>query len=258
MTQDQLKKEIFSRFGAITRARGCFLYTKKGVRLTDLYQEGGRAVLGWGIGDAFTRFKNILNRGITGTFITEYDSGIDKAVSELLSSDYTVFFVDKISDISDFFFWEPWNDSCSEIPEGETILFKPPFPWTDNFYMICVPKELALQDSFEIHGKIDLPAPFIAAITRSVYDLIQAIKDREEKDWFVYDKVLLKFFTREGPYLYPKVSEKDYDEFVVFCLENGIVINPCFEGHSIVPFGADRGVFNKLKNDTRGEKYAAG
>lgn len=256
MTEEQLKKEIFSRYGAVTRARGCFLYTKKGVRLTDLYQAGGRAVLGWGGGDAFTKLKNVLNRGITGFFITEYDNQIEKAVSELLQSKRHVIFTYRAPDFVPL--WEPWNENLPELSELDkinAISIKPPLPWTDSLYLICVKDDF---DDGKILGRIDLPSPIIAALTRSIYDLIGAIKEREEKNWFIYDQVLAKFFERKGPYLYPKVPSGNYDDFVLLCLDNGIVINPDCNEHSIVPFGADRGVFTKLKNDERSQAYAAG
>ena len=40
MNTKQLYKEIYNRFGFIKRARFCFLYTKKGIRLTDMFLEG--------------------------------------------------------------------------------------------------------------------------------------------------------------------------------------------------------------------------
>ena len=68
MNKNQYYQEIYNRFGCITRARNCFLYTKKGIRLTDLYQENGRAILGWDGKSAFTFIKNTINRGQTGSF----------------------------------------------------------------------------------------------------------------------------------------------------------------------------------------------
>ena len=44
--------EITTRYGYVKRARGYFLYTEKQVRLTDMFQEAGRAILGWGGGKA--------------------------------------------------------------------------------------------------------------------------------------------------------------------------------------------------------------
>ena len=87
MNKSELFKELFNRYGAVTRARGPFIYTKKGVRVTDLYQEAGRAILGWEGGSAFTLFKNVLTRGQTGSFICEEApvSRLEKAVSELES-----------------------------------------------------------------------------------------------------------------------------------------------------------------------------
>ena len=46
MKLERYYSEIKKRYGIITRARGSFLYTQKNVRLTDLFQEGGRAILG--------------------------------------------------------------------------------------------------------------------------------------------------------------------------------------------------------------------
>ena len=71
MNKSELFTELYKRYGAVTRARGPFFYTKKGVRVTDLYQEAGRAILGWEGGSAFTMFKNVLSRGQTGSFICE-------------------------------------------------------------------------------------------------------------------------------------------------------------------------------------------
>ena len=81
-----LINEINKKFGAVTRARECYLYTKKGQRLLDLWQLGGRAILGWGNSKPQTIFKNVLNRGISGFFHTEFDESVQKSVSSLLES----------------------------------------------------------------------------------------------------------------------------------------------------------------------------
>ena len=78
-----LAEEIFKRYGTIKRARGPFLYTEKRKRLTDLYQEGGRAILGWGGSSAFTMLKNALDRGATGSYRTDFTYRLEKAVNEL-------------------------------------------------------------------------------------------------------------------------------------------------------------------------------
>lgn len=261
MTEKQLADEIFSRYGAVTRARGCFLYTKKGTRLTDLYQAGGRAVLGWEGGSAFTKFKNILNRGITGYFITEYAQQIHKAVSSLLCAEYEVFFYtdyDKAFKAVRAFepetkdFWKPWNP----VSEKSAVVMVPPLSWTETLFLVCVKREVLVKNGAEALSKaVMVPAPLCGAVTRSIYDLMAALQFRQEKDWFLYDTVLTKFFTRKGPYLYPKMAEEKYSDFVKFCLDCGVVVNPDYNSPSLVPFGADKGVFTKLKNSEKGADF---
>ncbi|MBQ7619549.1 MAG: hypothetical protein IJS51_05390, partial [Treponema sp.] len=82
MKVEQFYFEIQKRYGSITRARGPFLYTQKNVRLTDLNQEGGRAILGWD-SSAYTVFKNVLSKGLAGSFNCAYKGQLQKAVSEL-------------------------------------------------------------------------------------------------------------------------------------------------------------------------------
>lgn len=250
MTEEQLKKEIFTRYGSITRARGCFLYTKKGVRLTDLYQAGGRAILGWGGGDAFTKLKNVLNRGLTGSFVTEFSPQVNKAVNSLLEfcpSDRKIFFTNSCP--SGACVWEPWNTdnvAITELKNTDVFFLKPPLPWTNTLWICCV--KSGVSDNNLSASAIDLPAPLEAAVARSLYDLSAALKMRQEKDWFIYDQILSPYFLRKGPYLYPKMAESEYDNFVLSCLDSGIIINPCYKEHSVVPYGADKGVFTKLKN----------
>ena len=257
MTEEKLASELYSRYGTVTRARECFLYTKKGERLTDLYQQNGRAILGWGGKEAFTQLKNTLNRGITGAFITEDKSRLDKAVSALLNSPRKTYifqsqkaaeaFASKASKTIKC--WMPWSPEQIKWEEEKCVVIAPPLPWTENFYLAA----LLTQNSAEVKeepledGQIKLAEPLVVAITRNLYDMIAALQVREEKNWFLYDKVLTKYFTRKGPYLYSKLPENKYDDFVLHCLDCGIIINPDFAKPSIVPFGADKGVFSKLK-----------
>lgn len=263
---DFLSEEIFKRYGTVQRARGCFLYTKKGVRLTDMYQEGGKAILGWGSSSASTIFKNTLNRGINGSFITEYEKRTEKAVSELLFSRRNVYFFfskqDALKSSISVFpngtnFYRPWsaqNVLWNEIP---SVILEPPFPWIHDIFILALSSDSLdadketrdFVDSKNFNKGIKINAPLQAAIARSFYDLIKAFQERKESDWFVYDTILKNYFERKGPYLYPKVPEENYKEMILHFLDCGIVINPFFNQMSIVPFGADKGVFTKLKNN---------
>lgn len=269
MKKNILFNEIFNKFGSITRARNCFLYSKKGIRLTDLYQENGRAILGWDAGNAFTFFKNVLNRGQTGSFISE-DCGkhyrLEKAISDLLFSTRKVFVFSNKSDAitSGLFFsqnntsiWKPWSSENITWSEVDSIIITPPLPWTDSIYLLAVKQTENLKSKLQeldspekkLESEIEIPFALETGITRSIYNLIKEIQNRQEKDWFIYDSILTKYWTRKGPYLYPKIPQEDYDDFILHCLDCELIINPDYNSPSIIPFGADKGVFSKLKNN---------
>lgn len=253
---DFLADEITKRYGAIKRARGAFLYTAKGVRLTDMYEEAGRAILGWGGGSAFTQFKNVLSRGITGSFNTDFSSRMQKAVSELFDSKRNIVVCstkDDALNLAHKYFatscgvWKPWSDDGIVWSDLDCVVLEPPLPWVGNVSILAVKEELFTGGIVEIQS-LRLAAPMEAAIARSIYDMIAAVQSREEKNWFLYDTVLAKYWLRKGPYLYPKVKKEEYNDFILHCLEQELVISPVYEVPSIVPFGVDRGVFTKLKN----------
>ncbi len=85
----ELAAEIKKRYGFVRRARGCYLYTEKNVRLTDCFLDGGRALLGWDGGKARTVFKDTLERGANGSYCGGYESRLATAVRHLLPDEYT-------------------------------------------------------------------------------------------------------------------------------------------------------------------------
>lgn len=255
---EKLYSEISSRYGAIQRARGCFLYTRKGIRLTDLYQEGGRAILGWGGGSAFSMFKNTMNRGLTGSFDTDYSYRTEKAVSELLNSKRKIFFYYSkdqalknalLISPSGTSFYKPWNLQNNLWQNVDVVVLEAPLPWAEPIFVVAAKVDLIRDVELILSKSERIPAALHSGITRSIYDLISAIKERQEKDWFLYDKIINKYFDRKGPYLYPKVPEEKYFDFVSHCLDCQLIISPLYNVPSIVPFGADIGNFSKLKNN---------
>ena len=131
------------------------------------------------------------------------------------------------------------------------VLYAPVLPWAEPIFIVAVKPECLnklSENGQEIPSGRRLPAPLQAAISRSTYNLIAALQERQEKNWFLYDKVLCKYWERKGPYLIPKVKEEKYQDFVKHCLDCGLVISPDYGTPSIIPYGADPGVFTKLKN----------
>lgn len=261
MNKNNYYKEIYNRFGPVTRARNCFLYTKKGTRLTDLYQENGRAILGWDAGNAFTFLKNTISRGQVGSFITEDKERLVTAVSKLLESDRKLYYFNTKSDAvktallfspESTSLYKPWNPEPTNWAEVDSVVIVPPLPWTDTIYITAIKTEIAntiQEENNIIQNNVKLPFALENALARGIYNLIAEIPLREEKNWFIYDPIITKYWLRKGPYLYPKIQEKDYDAFVLHCLDCELAISPSYNTVSIIPFGADKGVFTKLKNN---------
>ncbi len=260
--------EIHRRFGNIRRARGNFLYTQKNVRVTDLYREEGRAILGWGNG-AYTIFKNTLNKGLAGSFVTAERARLEKAVSDILNSKRKIFvFLKKeialraslIFCKESAAFFKPFAKNAQGEPidfsKTKSVVLYPPLPWTKNVFIVALLRDDSGNSCGECFERLldaegiseqTLPPALEAAASRSFYDLIAAQKDFREKDFFVYDKILAKYWRREGCYLRPKMPPEKYDEFVLHCLDCALAISPEYTADSIVPFGADEGVFRKLE-----------
>lgn len=268
MKVKDFSEKLYKLYGPVTRARGCFLYTKKGVRITDLYQENGRAILGWDGGSSFTHLKNVLSRGQVGSFICEDYSKLNKSINILFNSERKLFFFsDKISAIKaaiDFspnstILFKPWSIEKEKISSIESIIYEPTLPWTDTIFILAVKLQNYTQKSIlneKLNEKlifykdlsINIPYALQVAITRGTYNLIEAEKNRKEKDWFIYDTIITKYWQRNGPYLQPKIPKEKYEDFVIHCLKLGLAINPDYNECSIIPFGADKGVFTSLKN----------
>lgn len=261
MISEEYYSEIYNRFGNIKRARGIFLYTEKGMRLTDMYLEKGRAILGWGNDNgtngtsAFLKFKNLINRGLTGSFNTDFAKQLDKAVSDLLNADCKAFIFSTeealekaaLSLSTKIVSYVPWLGTvagCTPVEDFECVKIYPPLPWTQNLFVLAVRDDITTLFMPERHN-----GAVYGAIARSIYDLISVLTKRQEKDWFLYDTFLKNYFTRKGPYLYPKMTQDKYDSFVKHCLDCKLTISPDYNIPSIVPFGADKGVFTLLKNN---------
>ena len=147
MNKEIFFTKLYDLYGPVTRARNCFLYTKKGVRITDCYQENGRAILGWHGDSAFTHFKNVISRGQMGSFLCEDKSRLEKAVSKLLNSERKVIcFAHKMDALKaglsisqgNTSFYSPWNENEQKCFDADAVIIAPPLPWTDSIYLLAV------------------------------------------------------------------------------------------------------------------------
>lgn len=235
-------QEITQLHGKIKRCRNCYMYTTKGRRLIDMYQEGGRAILGWSFGKAKLTFKNLLDRSLTGSFESAYTCGLAKAVLSLVPHFSSVCVCSKNSLPKDLPLWRPWQESFVSTDIAEVLI---PFPWAGDYALVVYTENY----KGIIPESLVIPPVLSCAIARSFYDLAQELKNRSEEDFSLYDDILSLYFRREGPYLYPLVSSDNYKDFFKHCLQQGLLISPDYAIPSVVPFGADKGVFSQLKRN---------
>lgn len=284
MNYDWYNKEILKCYGTIKRARGSYLYTAKGVRLVDMYQEAGRAILGWGncSGRSMLMLKNTMDRGITGSFATDHENRLTKAVLSVVPeyphvrfyasqermalaiAQYTgiVVSLETFSNLSfeewlcnnGIAIWRPWldvSDMTANTSKGEkstcgnAMVVVPPVSWAGTGF-ICV---FADKNTDNILVSDHCPPPFLAAATRAFYDLQKELPKRTEENWCIFDKVLGEYFVRTGPYLFPKIARDKYKDFVIHCIDKEMLVSPNYAIPSIIPFTANEGDFKKLKNN---------
>ena len=265
------KAEFIKRFGAVTRARGCYLYTQKGVRVTDLYRENAHALLGWGSegGKAFRVLKNTIDRGQTGSFPTVYEKAFEKAALSLVSGyTHARWFFSKQTLLNALLpyaknckRWNPWavgsaagdTNARTTTDGAHAVFFPAPLPFAQAGYIALFSDVLS-----GAHTQANVPsipaseacsAAFFNALSRALYDLKRFCSEYTEKDFSAFDDVLLLYFKRCGPYLTPVTDKKNYRSFVLHCLDCALLVSPLYEENSIIPFGANPGDFIKLKRN---------
>lgn len=277
-----LLEELTKRYGAIKRARGCFLYTQSGTRITDLWQDGGRAILGWGAGKSRLYFKNSIDRGFFGIYGTKLPQPLEKALRSICGGfAFFAFYTDgsKVAEAlrsaglsGNAPLYLPWLDYGLDLPPlPHTKARKPALYCTDESLKeelaskakaACV--EIVLPFSWQpatvlafrdaaLQQKVPesdgMPAPLCEALCRAIYDLRLTLPARSAEDWALFDKEIAPYWHRIGPYLKFKGSKESYSAFFMHCLEQKLLISPSYDAFSVVPFGANPGVFSQLKNN---------
>jgi hypothetical protein len=176
----------------VLRARDFRLYTQGNKRLVDLWQAGGRAVLGHTPAGALRELKNSANRGLFAPLPHPQEGRLFKALSRLLPGRAFRFYGDQSSlrsalaaaglpwtgPFPDPAFPSPGADSGGDVrpalwrpfldPDPQPPVLVPLLPWP------LAPWVLALDPALE--GRFAPSEPFspvlLAAATRALYDLI--------------------------------------------------------------------------------------
>jgi hypothetical protein len=189
----------------VLRARAFRLYTQGGGRLVDLWQAGGRAILGHNPAGALRELKNYAGRGLFAPLPHPQERRLARALSRLLPGRAFRFYPDQFSlrsalEAADFpwpgpfpdpalpgealsgesppaaypaggpALWRPFLETSAGDPpdSGARPLLVPLLPWPLAPWVLAL--DPALEGRFPPSGPIS-PA-LLAAAARSVYDLI--------------------------------------------------------------------------------------
>ena len=160
--------------------------------------------------------------------------------------------------------WRPWLEISGKSTEQPTgypkiqivhnvdgdfpaiVKIVPPFPYATELCVYAFSTACGEEMLQNLPKNDIVPAPLLAAFTRGFYDLKIALGTYTENDFKANSKVFEPFFIRNQSYLFPKISEEKYKDFVLKCLDIGIVISPDYNVPSIMPWRANPGDLKKI------------
>ena len=160
--------------------------------------------------------------------------------------------------------WRPWLEISGKSTEQPTgypkieivhnltgdfpalVKIVPPFPYATDICVYAFSTEFDEETLRNLPENDIVPSPLLAAFTRGFYDVKIALGTFTESDFKANSKALEPYFTRNQCYLFPKIPETQYKDFVLKCLEAGIVISPDYNEPSIMPWRANPGDIKKI------------
>ena len=160
--------------------------------------------------------------------------------------------------------WRPWLEISGKSTEQPTgypkiqivhnvegdfpaiVKIVPPFPYATELCVYAFSTACGEEMLQNLPKNDIVPAPLLAAFTRGFYDLKIALGTYTENDFKANSKVFEPFFIRNQCYLFPKIPEEKYKDFVLKCLDIGIVISPDYNVPSIIPWRANPGDLKKI------------
>ncbi|MDR2521358.1 MAG: hypothetical protein LBC72_02215 [Spirochaetaceae bacterium] len=233
---------LLSSAGKIARARGFRLYTEDGRRLVDLWQDGGKALLGHNPAAVTRALKNTAGRGLFAALPSRADDRFARALKTLFPAACGFAFLDAA------FFSQPaeWARALN-VPLWRPFAADSGAVQTSPRFVPVLPWPLAPVVLVQTEGAADqplLPPPplILAAATRAIYSLLAA----PERGGVRYSQVEAALggeaggFRRDGIYLYVREANGWADVFAAG-LNAGFLLPPAPEHPLILPAGLGAG-----------------
>jgi hypothetical protein len=253
---------LLKQIPVIVRARGFRLYTQKGQRLIDLWQNGGAAVLGHTPPNILRELKNTASRGLYAPFPHFTESRYLKALLKIFPEySFRIYSapppeLTTLFDSGDAKLWRPFIDPETPflIKQEKSSLLIPVLPgiqlWRGELPLgLCVAAAIS-EDQLAQFPLSDTLSPVLLAVAaRGLYDLL-ASSQRAKPALPHTDKVLQKTTIWRWQGIYLTLKEKPLTEtwetlFRQF-LEAGFLLPPTPLQPVILPGEMSNGEDKKL------------
>ncbi len=246
----------------VCRARDYHIYDRKR-RYLDLWQEGGRALLGHRGGRAKTEFKRRLDKGLLAAYPSPATKRLERALSDMLPgrrtfrwySDRSTLWaavsesvagaaapavVDPAVDdgASEVMYWRPFLESRSA--EARVVFPVVPMPGTGWLSFVAFEREFPA----DFRPSDPVSPALLEAIRRSIYDLASFASSLDRRVWEAFDADM---WTRRGPYLTLRPNIGDFRSLFRDFLDHGIILSPEPTAPSIAPAVFDAGEIRYLR-----------
>jgi hypothetical protein len=248
----------------VRRARGYRLYGHDGRRYLDLWQGGGRSLLGHRPGRVTTVLKNVISTGLVTDLPSVYTRRLERTLQGLFP-DYPRFRITgslaAALDLASGYLEqrvveEDILDPLSRGPDktGKVALWRPfvEEPLTASVLLPVIPFAVAgapVPVGFAAPASPQLPpseilSPLVlAGALRALHDL----KRYSPPEWLRGN--LLEDapgWRQRGLYVLPTFPQAVYQEVFTAFLQEGVLLNPVFPGPCILPSEASPGELKKM------------
>lgn len=248
--------DLLERVPVIRRAREYHLYSLSGTRYLDLWQNGGRSVLGHRPGRLTTVLKNTISKGLVADLPSIYSGRLRRLLQEMFP-EYKDFrltgstaegmqlaslyldrnigpndFVDPLTEQGQSAAGEVrlWRPLFSDSIPGEVLFPVLPFSMAGAPSVVCFRKILPP----EFPGQKPISAVVLAGLLRCLQDLGRFVLP----EWYRPDLLgKCPGWRQTGIYLVPEFDLGLYEQVFEGFLEAGLLLSPAAPYVSILPGG---------------------
>ncbi|HEY9054548.1 MAG TPA: hypothetical protein VIO60_06990 [Rectinemataceae bacterium] len=231
----------------IRRARGYRLYAENGLRLLDLWADGGRTVLGRKPEGRGRLAKEIIDKGLVSGLPSPWEGRLLKALGLLFPKVLSFALFSSETEARAALEAEKL-EFATERPFGEYLIgkrgeqdrFLAILPLEPDFSPGVIGFPNSSTPLLRAHG---LPiSPLKAALAaRSIPGYMRMRASSIESRWAKVDRHIVGLFSRSGPWLRPIYPETEHERVFREALDLGLLISPEYHTPSMIPADFDSG-----------------